>query len=1184
MDSEGQLRDTYDILEDLAKVYPTLTTNQRQYLGELIAGKRQVSVLESLLTNWESVDKATQAAAKSAGSASEEEARYLDSVEGKTQQMLSAFEQLSANTLDSSWLKGLIDTSTAVIELTDNVGLLNVAFGAFVAYATFKNNGSPKALWENLSGSIVAIKDNVMKTTASLDDQDKAVKEALLSQTKLKTLVEQKAYLDKQEIAYNEATLGVIHQQITAERALNAVKSIGVGILGAIAGMALSAIISSTAEAFHEWTHPIETAKENLDEISNELESANSELDGLKNSTKDLTPQEETRLQVLQAQTEQLKQQQELQAQTTGKMQFKDTGGGEVIRQQKYDGTFTYKYKVDASEVEAFNAKLEDGTNYTVHADMSEIEEAKQTMIDAANAISEAGVNATEEQKEAYNQSVENYNEVATQYADIFAQMTELQEKGYVLSDTQSEALSNYINYINNSKDEISELTETVNVLDNHYLSLTDTMDSLAESTDLLTTAWNEADTNGQLSLDTVMKLIDAGGQYMDLLVEENGVYKLNADAASALFEIQKQEKIADIQMEKQSLQVKIAATQAAIAAYNAGSAVSKGQTEDAKGRMQSLSAEAANILAAFGETSDGVNKALNKALNSITIKNSTQLKSYENALNEMQAKVGQYDKAINVISSLSLPSYTKATKGSTSASKKNADATKKQNQQLEKLRNNLDKLKDDLSSTQEAYEAMQDAIIKQLEKEISLQEKRREELERLQDIYEAQQDKAQDIIQAEIDALQEQMDALDEKNDKEEEALKLKEAQLEAQKAQDAYDAAKANKNTRVYEEGIGWTWQANPEDVKEAEENLAEANKNLTEIQKEQELAHKKQDIQGQIDDLNDLLDAWQTNLGDINDEIKNSSEVLDFATKFQNASLEERKQMLQQFTGSYVTEVDEQIKETDKQIENLKDLKSQWQNAMDIQADISKYAGAQEWLRKFEQATYEQRKQMLSLFTNSWVSYYNTQTAKINDAQQAVDRMSGSMNNANNSGYNTSGLSNYRNATNQVANAAVNAQNELSAMERKAMNSILNTSNWMNNLFGGYSSGKTSGGGGAGSRNFGGVSNFSPGRQRSANGNVDYFSSSNGGIIDYTGEWGDGKNWVDGTPNKPEVILNNDQAANVLYELAKAPNSRLADTTGGKSNKEMFIVNELNITANNQDTLQGLLLQAKQMAITK
>lgn len=374
-----------------------------------------------------------------------------------------------------------------------------------------------------------------------------------------------------------------------------------------------------------------------------------------------------------------------------------------------------------------------------------------------------------------------------------------------------------------------------------------------------------------------------------------------------------------------------------------------------------------------------------------------------------------------------------------------------------------------------------------------------------------------------------------------------------------------------------VEWTWQANPEDVKEAEENLAEANKNLAELQKEQALAQKKQDIQGQIDELNELLEAWQTNLGDINDEIKNSSEVLDFATKFHNASLEERKQMLQQFTGSYVTEVDEQIKETDKQIDNLKDLKSQWQNAMDIQADISKYAGAQEWLRKFEQATYEQRKQMLSSFTNSWVSYYNTQSAKINEAQQAVDRMSGSMNNANNSGYNTSGLSNYRNATNQVASAAVNAQNELEKLRQK-----------QESLYTWYE-GKTTTTGVSYAhknyRNFGGVSNFTPKiTQRSANGNVDYFSSSDGGVIDYTGEWGDGKNWVDGTPNKPEVILNNDQAANVLYELAKAPNSRLADTRGGKNMGETFIVNELNIQANNQDTLQGLLLQAKQMAITK
>lgn len=102
--------------------------------------------------------------------------------------MLSAFEQLSTNTLDSNWLKMLIDASTAVIELTDNVGLLNVAFGAFVAYATFKNEGSPTKLWETLKNNIIEIRDNVKSTTVSLSKQDEGVKKILVITKEFKDL------------------------------------------------------------------------------------------------------------------------------------------------------------------------------------------------------------------------------------------------------------------------------------------------------------------------------------------------------------------------------------------------------------------------------------------------------------------------------------------------------------------------------------------------------------------------------------------------------------------------------------------------------------------------------------------------------------------------------------------------------------------------------------------------------------------------------------------------------------------------------------------------------------------------------------------------------------------------------------------------------------------------------------
>lgn len=37
-DSNGELRSTYEILSDMARVFPTLTSKQRQYLGELAAG------------------------------------------------------------------------------------------------------------------------------------------------------------------------------------------------------------------------------------------------------------------------------------------------------------------------------------------------------------------------------------------------------------------------------------------------------------------------------------------------------------------------------------------------------------------------------------------------------------------------------------------------------------------------------------------------------------------------------------------------------------------------------------------------------------------------------------------------------------------------------------------------------------------------------------------------------------------------------------------------------------------------------------------------------------------------------------------------------------------------------------------------------------------------------------------
>ena len=110
----------------MARIFPTLTEQQRQYLSESASGNRQVKVLNAILSNWNDVEDAIKSATESVGSADRENAKYLNSIEGKTQKMASSFQSLSNSLIDSGWIKGLLDTGTGVLNF------LNLFDGAMV--------------------------------------------------------------------------------------------------------------------------------------------------------------------------------------------------------------------------------------------------------------------------------------------------------------------------------------------------------------------------------------------------------------------------------------------------------------------------------------------------------------------------------------------------------------------------------------------------------------------------------------------------------------------------------------------------------------------------------------------------------------------------------------------------------------------------------------------------------------------------------------------------------------------------------------------------------------------------------------------------------------------------------------------------------------------------------------------
>lgn len=144
-DNAGEFRDYYDIMKDISAVVNDLTSTERASLYEILFGKMRSNQGAALIQAFQSgqVEKAYEAAVGSDGSAMAEQTKWLDSLEGKTQQLKASWQELSNTVIDSDFMKSLIDFgSTALSFLTkiiDNVGVLNTALAAVGISAFIKN-------------------------------------------------------------------------------------------------------------------------------------------------------------------------------------------------------------------------------------------------------------------------------------------------------------------------------------------------------------------------------------------------------------------------------------------------------------------------------------------------------------------------------------------------------------------------------------------------------------------------------------------------------------------------------------------------------------------------------------------------------------------------------------------------------------------------------------------------------------------------------------------------------------------------------------------------------------------------------------------------------------------------------------------------------------------------------------
>lgn len=132
-DAQGKLRSLYDIMIDASKVYNQMASDADKYnLLETLGGKQQAAVVASIITNIEGVQKAYELAIDSAGSATSEQERLMESLDAKINALKENLLGMWLDISNSSAIKGLVDNINELVTSLRNSE--NVARGFSTAF------------------------------------------------------------------------------------------------------------------------------------------------------------------------------------------------------------------------------------------------------------------------------------------------------------------------------------------------------------------------------------------------------------------------------------------------------------------------------------------------------------------------------------------------------------------------------------------------------------------------------------------------------------------------------------------------------------------------------------------------------------------------------------------------------------------------------------------------------------------------------------------------------------------------------------------------------------------------------------------------------------------------------------------------------------------------------------------
>ena len=307
--STDTYKDIYDIFEGISKVWDDLSDTQQARISEILGGTRQLQVISSILGNWGDAAGAYADAMASAGTATEANTIYMDSINGRIGVLNATFQEFSNNLLNSGLIKFFVDLGTNIISalnaleklhlLLPMVASVVVTIKALRAGMTAMHGAVASAETASAINTIVArlvaekgATDALAVSVANLTIAEKAelatkIQAAVASGSL--TAAESEQILATLGLVTAEGTLTVANHTLGASfKALMA--SIPVWGWIALGVSALITAVTALSGAFKSNEEKLAELNEEYDELYSTIRNVSSEFKSLKTSADEVIP------------------------------------------------------------------------------------------------------------------------------------------------------------------------------------------------------------------------------------------------------------------------------------------------------------------------------------------------------------------------------------------------------------------------------------------------------------------------------------------------------------------------------------------------------------------------------------------------------------------------------------------------------------------------------------------------------------------------------------------------------------------------------------------------------------------------------------------------------------------------------------------------------------------------------